>query len=125
MSNLGAPTVSDSVIRHLERRAARLVLLVETASQSSPEREIREGGAQLVERVIEMTQELLELKDAGDDSLAEVADVFHRRLYIAEKKIEAWNIPISVLKKIDKKPAEPSARAPRRRAPRKQTAQAA
>ncbi len=122
MSNLGAPTVSDSVMRHLERRAARMVLLVEAASQNNPDRKIREGGAQLVERILEMTQEILELKDAGDDSLAEAADVFHRRLYIAEKKIEAWNIPASVLKKIDKKPAEPGARAPRRRGPRKKAA---
>ncbi len=123
MSNLGGPTVSDGVMRYLDKRAARIVLLVETATQGSADRKIREGGAQLVEQVIEMVEALHELKATGSEELAEAADLFHRRLYLAEKKIEGWNIPASVLKRIDKKPSEPKAKAPRRRrAPRKQAA---
>lgn len=122
MSNLSAPTVSEAVMRYLERRAARVVLLVETATQTNPDRKIREGGSQVVEQVIEMVEALHELRDAGSEELPEAADLFHRRLYLAEKKIEAWNIPISVLKRIDKKPDEPKERAPRRRAGAKRAA---
>ena len=125
MSNLGTPTVSNAIIDHIEGRAAKLVLLIEAATQASQERKIREGGAQLVERIIENMEELREKQANQDIELAEAVDVFHRRLYLAQQLVDTWNIPASIRKRLEKKtaPAE-SNPAPRRRrrAPKKKAA---
>lgn len=124
MSRLGGPQQDiAAVLRYLEGRAATLARLVETASQASSDKKIRDAGNQLVERIGEMVEELIELQKADDESLAEAADVFHRRLYLAEKMVETWNIPESVRKKLTKKKGKDAEPAPRRRrAPRKKAA---
>jgi len=107
--------VSDALIRHLERRAARLVLLVETATQASAERSVRDGGAQLVERILEMVEELQDLRAAGDSDLPELVEGFHRRLYIAQKKVDSWNIPDSVRRILEQRTGDGGAKPNRRR----------
>lgn len=107
--------VSDSLIRHLERRAARLIVLVETATQASDERSVRDGGAQLVERIQEMVEELQDLRAAGDSDLPELVEAFHRRLYIAQKKVDGWNIPDSVRRILEQRTGDGGAKPNRRR----------
>ena len=107
--------VSEALIRHLERRAARLVLMVETATQASAERSVREGGAQLVERIQEIMEELQDLKAAGDTDLPDLVEGIHRRLYIAQRKVDGWNIPESVRRVLDQRTGEPAAKPNRRR----------
>lgn len=121
MSRLNDTKAMSAILRHLEQRTAKLVALVETASQANGDKRVRDQGAQLAERIAEMMQDLQELAQADDDGFMEAADVYHRRLYLAEQKVETWNIPASVKKRLDKKPKE--AAAPRRRrAPRKKAA---
>lgn len=115
MSRQGGTNEMDAVLRYLERRAARLVGLIDAASQASDDKKIRDGGAQLVERIVELVEELRELQKAEDDGLPEAADVFHRRLYLAEKKVDTWNIPESVKKRLGNKPKDSAEAAPRRR----------
>jgi hypothetical protein len=118
MSNNLEVQVSDALIRHLERRAARLVLLVETATQASAERGVREGGAQLVERIQEMMEELTDLRAAGDTDVPDLVEGIHRRLFVAQKKVDAWNIPESVRRVLEQRGPETSAKPARRRRPK-------
>lgn len=122
MSRLNEPKASGAVLRHLEQRTAKLVALVETASQANKDKQVRDSGAQLVERIAEMLEDLYALSQADEEDFMEAAELFHRRLYLAEQKVETWNIPASVKKRLSKKTKDKAEPAPRRRAPRKKAA---
>ena len=114
----------EAVLKYLEQRASRLVRLIQAVSQPHSEKKVRDGGAQLTERIVELAEELREMQSGASDELAEAADLFHRRLYIAEQMVETWNIPAAVRKQLEPKRVEQKARAPRRRGrrPKKQAA---
>lgn len=122
MGKLGEQSVSEGLMRHLERRAARIVLLIDAATQGHDDKKVRENGAQLTARILEMVEELRELRAAEDASLMESIEDFHARLHLAQSRIDGWDIPDKVKKQIDKV-GKPAAEAPtRRRRTRKKAA---
>jgi hypothetical protein len=88
--------ISEHTITSLEKRASRLAALVETATQGSQLKKVRDNGAQLVERLGEWVEEIKELRDMGDEDVEELIKSFTTRLALAEEKIKAWPIPASV-----------------------------
>lgn len=97
MTKLGVQ-VPETIIVSLEKRAARLASLVESATQASPERPIREGGALLIDRLGEWVEEIKDLREMGDEEVTEVIRSFATRLRIAEEKVKAWPLPQSARK---------------------------
>jgi hypothetical protein len=85
--------IPESAINALARRTTRLIELVERATQSSPEKGVREGGAQLVELLGERVEEIRELHAIGDEDLPERLRAFTLRLKLAEAKVMAWKMP--------------------------------
>lgn len=88
MSKLSRP-VSDALMRHLERRMAKLVQSIETSTRAG-DRAIRETGSELVDRIHELWDDLLELRRDGDEHIMEAIEVFHRRLFLAQRKVDTW-----------------------------------
>ena len=89
MSKLSRP-VSDALMRHLERRMVKLVQSIETSTRLAEDRAIRETGSELVDRIHELWDDLLELRRDGDEHIMEAIDVFHRRLFLAQRKVDSW-----------------------------------
>ncbi|MCK6551200.1 hypothetical protein L6R52_35525 [Myxococcota bacterium] len=85
--------VPESVVNALARRTARLTELVERATQASKVKEIREGGAQLVELLSERLEELKELVAMEDEEVPDRIRAFKVRLTLAEAKIATWPMP--------------------------------
>jgi hypothetical protein len=109
MSHLSA-RVPESTVNALARRTARLIEVVERATQTSPHKAVREGGAQLVELLGERLEEIRELHAMEDEDVVDRIKGFKLRLSLAEEKVQRWNLPKP------KRPIQvPSARRPRRR----------
>lgn len=89
MSKIDRP-ISDALMRHLERRMVKLVQGIETSTSTSKNRGIRETGSELIDRIHELWDDLLELRRHGDESIMEAIEVFHRRLFLAQQKVDAW-----------------------------------
>lgn len=116
MTKLGV-TIPNTVMNALERRAQKLISLVDVATSTASDKRVRDNGAQLIERVNEWVEEIRDLNMVGDDEVEERAKSFHIRLKLAEAKIEAWALPASVRDRAD------AALRPRKRGrPRKKVA---
>lgn len=110
MTKLGE-TIEKSTLEGLERRVARLSILVEYATQSSPERKIREGGNQLIERLSEWVEDIKDLAEIGDEDVHDLLKSFMLRLRLAEQKVKDWQIPESVVARaFDDETAQPARR---------------
>ena len=104
--------VSESTINAIARRTTRLIEMIERATQSSPDKLVRDGGSQLVELLTERIEEIRELHGNEDEELIDKMKVFLIRLKLAEEKILGWPMPA-----LPKKPkAERAPRRPRKRA---------
>ncbi len=114
---LGA-TVPRSTIAALERRATKLAALIDVATKASTNRDIRTGGAQLIDRLNEWIEEIKELVDMEDEDVLEMVKSFHLRLRIAEGKVARWQIPANLRKQA----LGSETKERRRRRPRKQSA---
>lgn len=82
--------MSESTVNALARRTSRLIELIETATQKSPEKHVREGGAQLVELLSERLEEIREMHAGEDDDLADRVRGFELRVRLAEAKVLEW-----------------------------------
>lgn len=110
MTKLGE-TIEKSTLDALERRVARLSILVEFATQSSPERKIREGGNQLIERLSEWVEDIKDLAEVGDEDVHDLLKSFVLRLRLAEQKVKSWHIPPSVVERaFENEEAQPKRR---------------
>ena len=89
MSKLGHP-VSDALMRHLERRMAKLVQGIETSTRETGERSIRDACSELIDRIQELWDDILERRRHGDEHIMEAIEVFHRRLFLAQQKVDQW-----------------------------------
>lgn len=74
----------------LETRAHRLIVAVDKATQDNPDRRVKVAGGQLAERILEWVEEIKDLREVGDDDVAEVMRSFSARLKLAEKAVAAW-----------------------------------
>jgi hypothetical protein len=92
MTDLSA-RIPESAITSLARRTARLIELIERATQISPEKSVREGGAQLAELLNERIEEIRELHAMDDQDLAERVRAFALRIKMAESKVMTWKLP--------------------------------
>jgi hypothetical protein len=92
MTDLSA-RIPESAINALARRTTRLIDLVERATQASPEKGVREGGAQLVELLAERIEEIRELHAMDDEDLADRIRAFTLRIKLAEAKVMTWKLP--------------------------------
>ncbi len=119
MTKLGV-TIPKPVMSALEKRAQRLISLVDAATSGATDKRVREQGAQLIERVHEWVEEIRDLNTIGDDEVEERANSFHIRLTLAQKKVDGWALPASVRDR-----AEAALRPRRRGRPRKKNAAAA
>lgn len=99
MTKLGVQ-VPEATMVALEKKADRFVQLVETATSESPHKEVREGGAQLIERVGEWLDEIKDLREVGDEDVHERIQSFAIRLHLAEEKTKGWPIPEKVRSRI-------------------------
>ncbi len=102
MTNLGVE-VPQSTLTQLERRVVRLSALVEQATQISPHKKVREGGALLMERLGEWIDEIKELSDIGDADVHDRIRSFSLRLKLAEEKVKTWPVPARYKKAGDTK----------------------
>jgi hypothetical protein len=85
--------VPESKVTALSRRTARLCEQIERASQSSPHKEVREIGAQLVDLLSERFEELKELHQMEDEDAVDRINAFEIRIRLAEQKVATWRIP--------------------------------
>lgn len=113
--------VPESKVNAIARRAARLSKLVERATKSSPSKEVRARGGQLVEVLTEWVDQIQELHSGGDVDLEERVRSFTIRLHLAEQKVVTWHIP----EKKKRPPKAKPARRPRVRASAKPTVKSA
>lgn len=107
---------SDALIQYLEKRVNRISQTIETATAHASDRVIREGGNQLIDRIQEMMEELRDLRATDSDDLIELAESFHRRLYLAEKRVETWPVPENAKKRSDTKTTLRGPHRPKRQA---------
>ncbi len=103
MTKLGVKVVSEALIRHIDRRAALLVDLIEAATEHADARALRDTGSQLGERIAELQENIHELKQSGSEDLMEAIEDFHQRLWLAQKKVDSWDIPAATRKAIEAK----------------------
>lgn len=103
--------VSESTVNALARRTSRLIEMVERATARSPEKQIREGGAQLAELLAERLEEIREMHAVEDDDLADRLRAFDLRVRIAEAKILEWPVMKPRRSKVE---AKSSKRPPRK-----------
>src|SRR5262245_59128910 len=82
--------VSESAVNALARRTSRLIEMVERATARSPEKQVREGGAQLAELLAERLEEIREMHAIEDDDIADRVRAFELRVRIAEAKVLEW-----------------------------------
>ena len=101
MTQLGVG-VSESLIRRVTERAAKLAFIVEVTTEISPSKKIREGGAQLIDRLNEWVEEIRDLHEAQDDEIEDRLKSFIVRLRLAEAKVTQWPIPASARKILDR-----------------------
>ena len=99
MQSLGQ-ALPESAVTRLERRVARLSALLEVATQQASDRQIRDGGAQLIERLGEWLEDIKDLREVGDEDVHEMVRSFELRLKLAERKVDGWAIPPSVKRKL-------------------------
>lgn len=102
--------VSESTINAIARRTARLIEMVERATQASGEKQIRDGGAQLVELLSERIEEIRELFASDDEELTERIKGFLIRLKLAEEKVTTWPMPPEVKRAKAERKKAPKAR---------------
>jgi hypothetical protein len=119
MSNLSS-RVPEATVNAIARRTARLIDLVERATQASPHKQVREGGAQLIDLLGERIEEIRELHAMDDEDLPDRIKGFKLRLSLAEEKVLTWKLP-----KTRKPSITPGARSPRTRRPSKREKTAA
>lgn len=103
MTKLGVQ-VPEATMVALEKKAGRLANLVEAATSEAPVREVRDGGAQLVERIGEWMDEIKDLREVGDEDVHEKIQSFAIRLHLAEEKTKSWPIPEKVRARIMTQP---------------------
>lgn len=116
MTKLGV-SIPKPVISALEKRAQKLISLVDVATSEASDKKVRDSGAQLIERVNEWIEEIRELNMMGDDDVEERANSFHIRLALAQRKVDAWGLPAAVRDR-----AEAALKPRRRGRPRKKAA---
>lgn len=81
---------TESLVLALAKRTARLSEMIDRATSSSPAKEVRETGAQLVELLGERMEELRELHAMEDDDIADRLRAHAARLALAEQKVNTW-----------------------------------
>ena len=99
--------VSETTVNALARRTTRLIDMIERAAQPSPEKHVREGGAQLVELLSERLEEIREMLAVEDDDLGDRVRAFDLRVKLAEAKVLEWPLPIARRPKPAARPAKP------------------
>lgn len=99
MTRLGVE-VSDKTMVALEKKALRLAELVDLATSAASDKKVRDGGAQLVERLGEWMDEIKDLREVGDEDVHEKIRSFAIRLHLAEEKTKSWPIPKKQREKI-------------------------
>jgi hypothetical protein len=82
--------MSETTVNALARRTSRLIEMIETATQRSTEKTVREGGAQLVELLTERLEEIREMHAGEDDDLVDRVRGFELRVRLAEAKVLEW-----------------------------------
>ena len=92
MTKLGK-LIPQKAVHGLEVRTLKLAGLVETATQTSHVRAVREAGAPLIERLSEWMEEIKDLREVGDEEVNDLVESYHIRLWLAEKKVNTWDIP--------------------------------
>ena len=92
--------IPKSYMNALEARALRLTSVIDAATSQSPDRLIRDSGAQLSDRIVEWVEEIKELLELGDEEVFERIQSFVTRLHIAERKIQSWPLPKDSQKRI-------------------------
>jgi hypothetical protein len=107
MTDLSA-RIPESAITALARRTTRLIEMVERATQVSPEKGIREGGAQLAELLSERLEEIRELHAMEDDDLPDRIRAFSLRIKMAEAKVMTWKMPKPLKTAVAKAGARPN-----------------
>ncbi len=85
--------IPQSKIDALEARAVRLSALVDAATHSSENRNTRESGSLLADRIMEWVDEIKDLRAIGDKDVLEKIQSFSMRLHMAEQKIKSWPLP--------------------------------
>jgi hypothetical protein len=88
---------SDRHLKALSKRANKIATIVEIATRSSNDANVRREGARLGEVLQEWLEDIKQLVDAEDVTAAERIASFRARLRLAEKKIEHWQLPQAVL----------------------------
>jgi hypothetical protein len=122
MTKLGE-TISQAKLDAIERRVTKLATLLEVATQNSSEKTVREGGAQLIERLSEWVEDIKDLAEVGDEDVVEVVKGFMVRLKLAEDKVKEWKIPPALVRAYNDDEALPARR--RGRPPKKRLPSAA
>jgi hypothetical protein len=100
MTKLGIE-ISDSTMAQLERRVAKLMALLEIATHKAADKKIRENGAQLSDRLAEWIDDIKDLREAGDEEVAERISSFTLRLKMAEDKMKNWPIPAAAREELN------------------------
>lgn len=101
--------VSETTVNALARRTSRLIEMVERATSLSPEKTVREGGAQLAELLAERLEEIREMHAIEDEDLADRVRAFEIRVRIAEAKVLEWPQTQKPAKRAQRKPVKSAA----------------
>ncbi|MGF1511958.1 MAG: hypothetical protein ACFB9M_20905 [Myxococcota bacterium] len=111
MNHFHPPAVIDPhALGTLERRAARLVCVIEAVGQRSEDRHTKEACTLITERIQEMFEEMRDMHEMGDIEVRDRMESMALRLRLAERKIKDWPLPKSVRRILTGRKS-PSARA--------------
>lgn len=88
--------INQRQLQILTKRAHKLVADVERATEHSPDRDIRKGGAKLSEVLEEWLDGIHTMADSDAEDLNETILSFATRLKMAEEKVARWPMPPAV-----------------------------
>lgn len=88
-----AEKISEKQLKALSKRAGKIAAVVELATRTSKDANVRREGSRLGEVLAEWLDEIKELVANDDVNAPERLASFRARLRLAEAKIERWSLP--------------------------------
>lgn len=85
--------ISEQHLKALAKRAGKVAAIIELATRSSTNADVRREGARFGEVIQEWLEDIKELVATDDAAAEERAASFRARLRHAEDKIERWQLP--------------------------------
>jgi CRISPR/Cas system CSM-associated protein Csm2 small subunit len=95
-----AVKINDRHVKALAKRAAKIAAVVEMATSSSSNPDVRREGGRFVEVLQEWLDEIKDLVNNDDANALDRVESFRARMRLAEKKIEQWQLPPVLLERL-------------------------